>query len=132
MPPTIHPDLVQGSDEWLQARLGLLTASEMKLIVTPTLWRIAASPRLLLFCKTCFRWRCECHAHGSGSVTPKAPGDLPKGCASTGSAGMTMLLLLSIRSQMRAARARAPASPSCGSLERSARFVIAGAVLIAT
>lgn len=32
-----HPDLVQGSDDWLAARRGLLTASEMKLIVTPTL-----------------------------------------------------------------------------------------------
>lgn len=32
-----HRDLVQGSDEWLAARCGLLTASEMKLIVTPTL-----------------------------------------------------------------------------------------------
>ena len=32
-----HTDLIQGSDEWLQARCGLLTASEMKLIVTPTL-----------------------------------------------------------------------------------------------
>ena len=31
------PDLMQGSDEWLQARCGLLTASEMKLIITPTL-----------------------------------------------------------------------------------------------
>lgn len=30
-------DLIQGSDEWLAARCGLLTASEMKLIVTPTL-----------------------------------------------------------------------------------------------
>src|SRR3546814_6407235 len=30
-------DLIQGSEEWLQARCGLLTASEMKLIVTPTL-----------------------------------------------------------------------------------------------
>lgn len=34
---TIHRDLVQGSQEWLSARLGLLTASEMKLILTPTL-----------------------------------------------------------------------------------------------
>lgn len=34
---TYHPDLVQGSDEWLAARCGLLTASEMKLILTPTL-----------------------------------------------------------------------------------------------
>lgn len=32
-----YPDLIQGSDEWLAARRGLLTASEMKLIVTPTL-----------------------------------------------------------------------------------------------
>lgn len=30
-------DLLQGSDEWLQARCGILTASEMKLIITPTL-----------------------------------------------------------------------------------------------
>ena len=34
--PTYHGDLLQGSDEWLQARCGLLTASEMKLIITPT------------------------------------------------------------------------------------------------
>ena len=34
---TYHRDLIQGSDEWLEARRGLLTASEMKLIVTPTL-----------------------------------------------------------------------------------------------
>lgn len=34
---TYHPDLIQGSDEWLAARCGLLTASEMKLILTPTL-----------------------------------------------------------------------------------------------
>ena len=32
-----YTDLEQGSDEWLAARCGLLTASEMKLIVTPTL-----------------------------------------------------------------------------------------------
>jgi predicted phage-related endonuclease len=32
-----HPDLIQGSDEWLSARCGLLTASEAKYIVTPTL-----------------------------------------------------------------------------------------------
>ena len=30
-----HPDLIQGSDEWLAARCGLLTASEMKLILSP-------------------------------------------------------------------------------------------------
>lgn len=33
----IYEDLEQGSDEWLAARCGLLTASEMKLIITPTL-----------------------------------------------------------------------------------------------
>lgn len=37
-PPNIRffPDLIQGTDEWLQQRCGLLTASEMKLILTPT------------------------------------------------------------------------------------------------
>lgn len=34
---TIYHELTQGSDEWLAARCGLLTASEMKLIMTPTL-----------------------------------------------------------------------------------------------
>lgn len=33
----IHHDLEQGSEEWLAARNGLLTASEMHLILTPTL-----------------------------------------------------------------------------------------------
>lgn len=32
-----HTDFYQGSEEWHAARCGLLTASEMKLIVTPTL-----------------------------------------------------------------------------------------------
>ena len=32
-----HTDLIQGSDEWLAARRGILTASEMKRIITPTL-----------------------------------------------------------------------------------------------
>lgn len=36
---TYHVDLMQGSDEWLAARCGLLTASEMKLILTPTMKR---------------------------------------------------------------------------------------------
>lgn len=35
MPIKYHNDLIQGSDEWLAARCGLLTASEMHLIVTP-------------------------------------------------------------------------------------------------
>jgi len=30
-----YPDLIQGSDEWIAARCGLLTASEMRLIVAP-------------------------------------------------------------------------------------------------
>ena len=33
----IHEDMEQGSTEWHAARCGLLTASEMHLIVTPTL-----------------------------------------------------------------------------------------------
>lgn len=37
MAPRIHADLIQGTDEWLAARCGLLTASEMHLILTPTL-----------------------------------------------------------------------------------------------
>ena len=34
---TYHANFDQGSEEWLQARCGLLTASEMKLVLTPTL-----------------------------------------------------------------------------------------------
>lgn len=34
---TYHPEIEQGSDEWLEVRRGILTASEMKLILTPTL-----------------------------------------------------------------------------------------------
>lgn len=33
---TIHRDVVQGTDEWLALRCGMLTASEMKNIITPT------------------------------------------------------------------------------------------------
>jgi len=39
-----HNDLIQGSDEWHAARCGLLTASEVKLILTPTL-KIAANDK---------------------------------------------------------------------------------------
>lgn len=39
-----YHELIQGSDEWLQARCGLITASEMKLIVTPTL-KIASNDK---------------------------------------------------------------------------------------
>lgn len=41
---TYHPEMVQGSDEWIAARCGLLTASEMKLILSPTL-KIAANDK---------------------------------------------------------------------------------------
>ena len=34
---TYHADLIQGSDEWHAIRCGRLTASEMRLIITPTL-----------------------------------------------------------------------------------------------
>lgn len=41
---TYYPELIQGSEAWLQARCGLLTASEMKLIITPTL-KVAANEK---------------------------------------------------------------------------------------
>lgn len=34
---TYHDDVIQGGDEWLDLRRGVLTASEMKLVITPTL-----------------------------------------------------------------------------------------------
>ena len=40
----IHDSVTQGSDEWFALRLGLLTASEMKLILTPTL-KIASNEK---------------------------------------------------------------------------------------
>lgn len=45
----IYDDLIQGSDEWLQARCGLLTASEFSLILTPTL-KIADNPKSRAHC----------------------------------------------------------------------------------
>ena len=39
-----HNDLIQGSAEWLAARCGMLTASEMRLILTPTL-KIASNDK---------------------------------------------------------------------------------------
>jgi YqaJ-like viral recombinase domain len=41
---TYHEAVVQGSDEWHAMRCGLLTASEMKLILTPTL-KIASNDK---------------------------------------------------------------------------------------
>ena len=43
-PITYHDAFDQGSQQWLDARCGLLTASEMKLIVTPTL-KIASNDK---------------------------------------------------------------------------------------
>lgn len=34
---TYHPELIQGSDEWIEARRGIITASTLDLILTPTL-----------------------------------------------------------------------------------------------
>lgn len=43
---TIHRELIQGSDEWLAARRGMLTASEIKLIVTPKTLKCAANDKV--------------------------------------------------------------------------------------
>lgn len=43
--PVYHANLIQGSDEWLQQRCGLLTASEMKLIVTPGTLKAASNEK---------------------------------------------------------------------------------------
>lgn len=32
----LYPDMIQGTEEWIAARCGVLTASEMKLIITPS------------------------------------------------------------------------------------------------
>lgn len=42
---TYHQDVIQGSDDWHQMRLGLLTGSELRLILTPTL-RLANNDKL--------------------------------------------------------------------------------------
>lgn len=44
MPVKYHKEVVQGSDEWIAMRRGVLTASEMKLIITPTL-KIASNEK---------------------------------------------------------------------------------------
>ena len=44
MTVTYHDDILQGTDEWHQLRCGILTASEMKLILTPTL-KIASNDK---------------------------------------------------------------------------------------
>ena len=40
-----HRDLEQGTAAWMKARLGLLTASEMKLILTPATLKVAANAK---------------------------------------------------------------------------------------
>lgn len=42
---TIHKDMVQGDLDWLQARCGILTASEMKLIVTEKTMKAASNDK---------------------------------------------------------------------------------------
>ncbi len=43
---TYHDDLIQGSDEWHAARCGLLTASEMKLLLTPKTMKLASNEKV--------------------------------------------------------------------------------------
>jgi hypothetical protein len=40
----LHDNIIQGSDDWFSLRCGILTASEMKLILTPTL-KVAANEK---------------------------------------------------------------------------------------
>lgn len=41
---TYHPDVIQGGEDWLSLRRGLITASEMSLLLTPTL-KVAANDK---------------------------------------------------------------------------------------
>lgn len=43
--PIFHRDMIQGSEEWRAARCGMLTASEMKLIITPSTLKPAKSDK---------------------------------------------------------------------------------------
>jgi predicted phage-related endonuclease len=45
MPAVYHSDLVQGTQEWLDARRGLLTASELCRIITPGTLKAAANEK---------------------------------------------------------------------------------------
>jgi hypothetical protein len=65
---TYHRDLIQGSDEWMAARIGLLTASEMKLVLTPTL-KIANNDKTRSHCYELAAQRI------SGYVEPSYIGD---------------------------------------------------------
>lgn len=44
--PKIHANLEQGTPEWLQARCGLLTASEMKLVLTEKTLKLCANDKI--------------------------------------------------------------------------------------
>jgi len=44
--PKIHTNLEQGTPEWLQARCGLLTASEMKLVLTEKTLKLCANDKI--------------------------------------------------------------------------------------
>lgn len=41
----IFPEMIQGSEEWIAARCGLLTASEMSLIITPATLKAAVNEK---------------------------------------------------------------------------------------
>lgn len=41
---TYHPELIQGSEQWLEARRGMITAGSMNLVLTPTL-KIASNEK---------------------------------------------------------------------------------------
>lgn len=43
---TYHPEVEQGTDEWLALRCGLITASEMKLLLTPAKLAIADNDKV--------------------------------------------------------------------------------------
>ena len=60
----------QGSDEWLQARLGIVTASELDALITP-LWKVKTGdgPRTYLAKKIAERWRgCPLQSYHGGSM----------------------------------------------------------------
>lgn len=43
---TYHHDITQGTQQWLEVRLGLLTASEMCRIITPSTLKVAANDKM--------------------------------------------------------------------------------------
>ncbi len=55
-------DVKQGTDEWLDARLGLVTASELDALITPG-WKVkdldSAGPRTYLYRKIAEAWLCH-------------------------------------------------------------------------